>query len=89
MLGLILGLGIVHYYYGKLDMMDDNIYTNKAQAFMTKGEMEKFSPGRIQHSTYKFFYTVILLFATQVLAEILTIHDFVGFVNFLGINISY
>lgn len=87
-LGLIFGLGIVLYYYGKLDQMEDRIYTNKAQPFMTKGETQKFQPDAVQKSTYKFFYVAILLFAIQVLAGILTVHDFVGFVNFFGFNIS-
>lgn len=87
-LGLIFGLGIVLYYYGKLEKLDDDAYTNKVQPFMTRGEIEKFSPDAIQHATYKFFYAAILLFATQVLAGILTVHDFIGFVNFFGINIS-
>ncbi len=87
-LGLIFGLGIVLYYHGKLERLDDNAYTNKAQAFMTKDEIQKFQPDPVQKSTYKFFYVAILLFAVQVLAGILTVHDFVGFVNFFGFNIS-
>ena len=87
-LGLILGLGIVLYYHGKLEKLDDKAYTSKAQAFMTRGEIQKFQPDAVQKSTYKFFYVAILLFAVQVLAGILTVHDFVGFVNFFGFNIS-
>lgn len=55
---------------------------------MTKGEIEKFQPDGIQRTTYKFFYVAILLFAVQVFAGILTVHDFVGFVHFFGYNIS-
>lgn len=87
-LGLILGLGIVMYYYGKLDQLEDSSYTNKAQAFMTKSEIAEFNPDKIQKSTFKFFYVAMLLFAVQVLSGILTVHDFVGFVNFFGYNIS-
>lgn len=87
-LGLIFGLGLVLYYHGKLEKLDDRTYTSKAQSFMTRGEIKKFQPDAIQRSTYKFFYVAILLFAVQVLAGILTVHDFVGFINFLGFNIS-
>lgn len=87
-LGLILGLGIVMYYYGKMDQLEDSSYTNKAQAFMTREEIARFSPDKIQKSTFKFFYVAILLFALQVLSGILTVHDFVGFVNFFGYDIS-
>lgn len=87
-LGLILGLGIVLYYYGKLEKLDDNSYTGKARPFMTRAEIGAFQPDAIQRVTYKYFYVAILLFAIQVLAGILTVHDFVGLVNFFGINIS-
>ncbi|MBN8676524.1 MAG: cbb3-type cytochrome c oxidase subunit I [Chitinophagales bacterium] len=87
-LGLIFGLGLVLYYHGKLEKLDDNVYTNNARPFMSRGEIQKFQPDAVQKSTYKFFYVAILLFAVQVLAGILTVHDFVGFVNFFGFNIS-
>ncbi|MEO8710764.1 MAG: cbb3-type cytochrome c oxidase subunit I [Parafilimonas sp.] len=87
-LALILGLGLVLYFHGKLDKLNDDIYTNKAQLFMTREEIGKFQPDAIQKATYKYFYAAILLFAVQVLAGILTVHDFVGFVHFFGYNIS-
>jgi nitric oxide reductase subunit B len=55
---------------------------------MTKSDVKKFIPDAVQRATYKFFYVAILLFAVQVLAGILTVHDFVGLVNFFGFNIS-
>lgn len=88
LLGLIFGLGLVLYYHGKLEKLDDNAYTSKAQRFMTVSEIQKFQPNAIQMATYKYFYVAILLFAVQVLAGILTVHDFVGLVNFFGFNIS-
>lgn len=87
-LGLIFGLGLVLYYHGKLENLNDGAFTNKAEPFMTKFEVDRFKPNFIQKSTYKFFYVAILLFALQVLAGILTVHDFVGFVNYFGFNIS-
>lgn len=87
-LGLILGLGIVLYYHGKMEKLNDNIIVNKSNPFMTREAIKKFQPSPIQKATYKFFYTAILLFAVQVLSGILTVHDFVGFVNYFGFNIS-
>lgn len=87
-LGLIFGLGLVLYYHGKLEKLDDNVYTSHARPFMTKSEIQKFQPNAIQKATYKFFSAAISLFAVQVLAGILTVHDFVGFVRFFGVNIS-
>ncbi|HEX5151393.1 MAG TPA: cbb3-type cytochrome c oxidase subunit I [Parafilimonas sp.] len=87
-LGLILGLGIVLYYHGKMEKLNDNIVVNKSTSFMTIGAIKKFLPTKIQKATYKFFYTAIILFAVQVLAGILTVHDFVGFVHYFGFDIS-
>ena len=87
-LGLVFGLGLVLYYHGRLEKLDDTAYVNKAQPFMSRGQIHKFQPDSVQRATYKFFYVAILLFAVQVLAGILTVHDFVGFVNFFGFNIS-
>lgn len=87
-LGLIIGLGIVLYYHGKLDKLNDEVYTNKAQPFMTRRDIQDFQPDAIQKATYKFFYVAIILFGVQVLAGILTVHDFVGIVNLFRFNIS-
>jgi len=87
-MALIFGLGLVLYYHGKLEKIESYTNPGKAQLFMTKGEIERFQPDAIQKSTYKFFYVAILLFAVQVFAGILTVHDFIGFVNFFGYNIS-
>lgn len=87
-LGLVAGLGIVLYYHGKLEKLDDAVFTNKAAPLMTNAGVNSFEPTATQRATYKFFYAAILLFVVQVLAGILTVHDFVGFVNFWGFNIS-
>lgn len=87
-LGLVIGLGIVLFYHGKLEKLDDEAFTNKAAPFMTADGVSNFKPTATQRAAYKFFYAAIALFAVQVLAGILTVHDFVGFVNFWGFNIS-
>lgn len=87
-LGLIIGLGIVLFYHGKLERLDDEAFTYKAAPLMTKEGVNGFRPTAIQRATYKFFYAAILLFLVQVLAGVLTVHDFVGFVNFFGFDIS-
>jgi nitric oxide reductase subunit B len=87
-LGLVLGLGIVLYYHGRMDKLDDNVVVNKSRPFMTREEIRRFQPNSIQKATYKFFYTAIILFAVQVLAGILTVHDFVGLIHYFGFNIS-
>ncbi|MCC7298299.1 MAG: cbb3-type cytochrome c oxidase subunit I [Bacteroidia bacterium] len=85
---LVICLGLVLYYHGKMEKLNDESFTSKAEPFMTKGDVGKFKPDAIQKATYKFFYTAIALFGVQVLSGILTVHDFVGFVNYFGFNIS-
>jgi len=87
-LGLVIGLGLVLYYHGRLDKLDDTTYISKARPLMTRAEVQNFRPSAIQRATYKFFYAAILLFAVQVLAGILTVHDFVGFTRFWGFDLS-
>jgi len=87
-LGLLLGLGIVMYYYGKMEKLEDKSYTSKALPYMTLNAVQEFKPDGIQKATHKYFYTAIILFAVQILAGILTVHDFVGFVHYFGFDIS-
>jgi nitric oxide reductase subunit B len=87
-LGLILGLGWVLYYHGRMEKLDDEAYINRAQGFMSRLQVSRFSPVASQRATYKYFYVAIALFLIQVLAGVLTIHDFVRFVNYFGWNIS-
>ncbi len=86
--GLILGLGVVLYYYGRLEKLDNDTFTRDASPLCTLENVSRFRPTATQKATYKFFYAAILLFGVQVLAGILTVHDFVGFVNFWGLDIS-
>ncbi|MBS1559089.1 MAG: cbb3-type cytochrome c oxidase subunit I [Bacteroidetes bacterium] len=87
-LGLVLILGLVLYYHGKLEKLDDTTFTKNAEPLMTRQAVFNFQPNHLQRATYKFFFAAIILFSVQVLAGILTVHDFVGFVNFFGFNIS-
>ncbi|WP_037361312.1 nitric-oxide reductase large subunit [Asinibacterium sp. OR53] len=87
-LGLIFGLGLVLYYHGRLEKLDDRVYTKNARSFMTKQEVGRFRPDAVQRASFPFFYTAVILFGIQVLAGILTVHDFVGFVHFFGVDLS-
>ena len=87
-LGLLLGLGAVLYYHGKLEKLDDEAFTRSSNPLMTQEGIKKFEPTRTQKATYKFFAVAMVLFLLQVVAGILTVHDFVGFVHFWGYDIS-
>lgn len=82
--GLLLGLGIVLYYHGKLDKLNIATYTQHAEPFMTQKSVAQYEPHVIQRATFKFFYVAVLLFALQIVFGILTVHDFVDFTTFFG-----
>lgn len=86
--GLMLGLGIVLFYHGKLDRLDEAAYTANARPFMTTDDVRTYTPHTIQRATFKFFYVAMLLFALQILFGILTVHDFVGFTNLFGWDVQ-
>lgn len=87
-LGLILVLGAVLFYHGKLEKLDDKTFTRNAAPLVTNANVFSFVPTLLQRASYKFFYVAVLLFSIQLLAGILTVHDFVGFVRFWGFDIS-
>jgi len=86
-LGLIVGLGLVLYYHGRLEKLNDFAYTENSAPLMTREGVSTFQPTASQKATYKFFYLAILLFIIQVLAGILTIHDFLDFTSFFGYDL--
>jgi len=87
-LGLIIGLGFVLYYHGRMEKLDDEAYISNAQGFMNRLNVSRYNPTASQRATYKYFYVAIAVFLIQVLAGVLTIHDFVRFINLFGWNIS-
>lgn len=88
MLGLIIGLGFVLYYYGQLNQLSEEYYAKGASEMVTVPKLLQFRPTPSQRSTFKFFAVGILLFLIQVLAGVLTVHDFVGFTTILGVDLQ-
>lgn len=88
LLGLVLGLGIVMYYYGQFEQLNQEYYSKGASEMVTEEKLHSFAPSPTQGATFKFFYVAILLFLVQVLAGVLTVHDFVGFTNFFGVDLQ-
>lgn len=85
MLFLIFGLGAVlcvYSYYSKASQLQvkENPVNNKS--------VEASVPTASQRATYKFFVVAVALLFIQIVAGVLTIHDFVGFTTFFGYNIS-
>lgn len=88
LLGLVLGLGIVMYYYGQFEQLNQEYYSKGAFEMVTEEKLHAFTPSPTQRATFKFFYVAILLFLVQVLAGVLTVHDFVGFTKFFGVDLQ-
>jgi len=88
LLGLVLGLGAVMYYYGQFEQLSEEYYSKGSSEMVTEEKLRTFSPSPTQRSTFKFFYVAILLFLIQVLAGVLTVHDFVGFTTFFGFDLQ-
>jgi len=101
-MGLMIGLGGVLYLRGRLDVSikspaeasaqgangSQSKLLDPAKRLMTLDFLSSFTPSPTQKATYKFFAAAILLFLLQVVAGILTIHDFVHFTTFAGVDIA-
>lgn len=86
--GLILALGGVLYIYGRADKWIGFNGSDRAHPIITVSGIAGFTPTALQRATYKFFAVAAALFLVQVLAGVLTIHDFVRFTTFFGVDIS-
>ncbi|MEK7485682.1 MAG: cbb3-type cytochrome c oxidase subunit I [Planctomycetota bacterium] len=76
--GFIVGLGAVLYLYGQFDQLSNETFLLEAKPTPTEEEIARFSPTPTQRATFKFFWAAILLFLLQILAGVLTIHDFIN-----------
>jgi nitric oxide reductase subunit B len=83
-LGLVIGLGITLYLHGRLEKLSDRTFLDNSSPLMTQQGVQRFMPTKAQRATYKFFYAAIFVFLFQVLAGVITVHDFVNFTVFFG-----
>jgi len=86
---VILTLGVIFYYYGKLDR-ESLIEAQRAKAppLATEEVVDRFKPTPTQRACYKFFAVAAILFLLQVTAGLLAISDFVGLFKDIGWDIS-
>lgn len=85
-LGLMLGLGAVLYLRGRLDPNGNS--REQMMPVMTSEYLSNFNAVPLQKASYKFFAVAAALFVLQVLTGVLTIHDFVHFTTFFGVDIA-
>lgn len=86
---VVLTIGVIFYYYGKLDR-DAVIEAQNAKAppLATAELVETSRPTPTQRATYKFFAVAAILFSLQILAGVLTISDFVDVFSVVGIQVN-
>lgn len=86
---VVLSIGVLFYYYGKLDPdAEAALQQDRMPPLATTEAVDKFRPTPTQQATYKFFAVAAVLFLIQVLAGILTLLDFLGFFTRLGFEIN-
>ncbi|MDQ3263352.1 MAG: cbb3-type cytochrome c oxidase subunit I [Myxococcota bacterium] len=85
--GLILTLGGVLYLYGKFDKIA-GLAPEKPAALLGRDQVERFAPTATQRAAFKFLAVAVCVFLFQVLAGVLTVHDFVGFTEFFGVDLA-
>lgn len=84
-LGIVFGLGVVLYMYGR-NGGAHGLKPEKADALLTADAVSAATPWPTQRATYKFFAVAAVLFLLQVLAGVVTIHDFLGW--FFGFDVA-
>jgi nitric oxide reductase subunit B len=87
-LGLIAVLGVVLFLYGRYGSLAGWRQAGEEARLATLAHVEAFEPSPLQRATYKFFAAAALLFVLQIVAGVLTIHDFLRFTHVLGVDLA-
>ena len=87
-LGLIAVLGVVLFLYGRYGSLAGWRQAGNEGRLATLARIEAFDPTPLQRATYKFFVAAALLFVLQIVAGVLTIHDFLRFTRILGVDLA-
>lgn len=87
-LGLLLALGGVLYLHGRFSVLVGWRSNPGALAPKTLSDLIDYTPTPLQRATYKFFAAAAILFLFQILAGILTVHNFLGLNRLLGVDLS-
>lgn len=88
-LAVILSLGVIFYYYGKMDREAIlQAQSAKMPPLATSELLDTFKPTPTQRACYKFFAVAAVLFGIQVLAGLLAISDFVNLFAWFGVEIT-
>lgn len=86
---VILSIGVIFYYYGKMDQEEMEEKHNTRQApFASSAVVDAFKPTETQRATYKYFAVAALLFFIQVMAGVMTLADFLGWFAKIGLDVN-
>lgn len=86
---VILTIGLLFYFYGKLDR--EAMVEEQAPQFpplATTHFVNTYRPTPTQRATYKYFAVAAILFLVQVTAGLLTVGDFVGLFSAIGVDMG-
>jgi len=86
MLGFVLGCGIVLYFIGQYNQLPNKFFKAPKKNLLTIEKVNGFKPSKSQKATYKFFAVAALLFLIQVSSGIITINDFINFLDYFGLG---
>lgn len=83
-LALMLGLGFVLYRHGRVRGQGND----SRESLLTVDVVRDTALHPLQRAAYPFLLVAAGLFLLQVVAGVLTVHDFVGFTEFFGIDLA-
>jgi len=87
-LGLIAVLGAVLFLYGRYSGLAGWRQAGGETGHVLGMRVEDFVPHVLARATYKFFAAAAALFVLQIIAGVLTIHDFLRFTKVLGFDLA-
>ncbi|MBK6814334.1 MAG: cbb3-type cytochrome c oxidase subunit I [Saprospiraceae bacterium] len=88
LLGFVLACGIVLYYIGQYNQLPNKFFKPATKDLFTSERVKNFKPTRTQKATFKFFFVAVILFFIQVSSGIITINDFIHFLDYFGLHIT-
>jgi len=89
-LGLVATLGAVLFLYGRYASIAGwRPAAGTAASAAHAAGIDAARPNAVQRATYKFFAAAAVLFVLQMVAGVLTVHDFLGVTRVLGVDLAY
>lgn len=88
LLALAAALGGVLWVHGRTGGAFPWSESNHRETPVTEKILAGTDPTRLQAATHKYFAVAAILFVLQVVAGVLTVHDFLGLTNIFGVDVA-